>query len=85
MKNEINEDVGQILLGSLLGDGAVYYNKGRYKNKAFYSEVHSINQKEYALWKNVRLFEKLCTRTRTYQQYEKEQEKYYSKINQDWA
>ncbi len=46
----INEEVKQVLLGSLLGDESLNINKGG-KN-AFYREVHSQKQKDYLLWKN---------------------------------
>ena len=46
----IDEDVKQVLLGSLLGDGSLEINKGG-KN-AFYREIHSSKQKDYLLWKN---------------------------------
>jgi len=38
----------QLLMGSLLGDGGVYRKK---QNNAYYQETHSLEQKEYALWK----------------------------------
>ncbi|NIO23292.1 MAG: hypothetical protein GTN38_04680 [Candidatus Aenigmarchaeota archaeon] len=77
MKEKINEESKQILLGSLLGDGAVYQ---RAKNTSYYSEVHSIKQKDYLLWKNAICFEKFDSKIRTYKGYEKKQGKYYEKI-----
>ena len=41
--------IEQILIGSLLGDGCIYMNAGKYLT---YSEGHSHKQKEYLLWKN---------------------------------
>jgi len=46
----IDEDVKQVLLGSLLGDGSLGINKGG--KSAFYREIHSLKQKEYLIWKN---------------------------------
>lgn len=46
----INEDVKQVLLGSLLGDGCLKINKGG-KN-AYYYELHGLKQKEYLIWKS---------------------------------
>ncbi len=78
MKSGKNGEVEQILIGGLLGDGAVYK---RSKNTAYYSEVHSIKQRGYTSWKNVRLGKLLRTKTRIYNQYEKQQMKYYKKIS----
>jgi len=45
----------QVFIGSLLGDGNLFLNKGQYAN---YSEMHSLNQKSYLLWK-MKLMSKL--------------------------
>lgn len=72
----ISEEAEQILLGSILGDGTMK----KTTHKANYSEVHSIRQKDYLLWKNDRCFRIFKTKIRTYRAYEKKQQKYYRKI-----
>ncbi|MBI3035149.1 hypothetical protein HYY71_02400 [Candidatus Woesearchaeota archaeon] len=47
---KIDEDVKQVLLGSLLGDGSLKICKGG-KN-AYYYELHGLKQKEYLIWKD---------------------------------
>src|SRR3989344_7224924 len=72
----IDEDVKQVLLGSLLGDGSLQIQKEG-KN-AFYREIHSSKQKEYLLWKNqfLKVFD---TKLREYSFYDKRTDKtYYS-------
>ena len=72
----IDEDVKQVLLGSLLGDGSLQIPKEG-KN-AFYREIHSQKQKEYIIWKNnfLKFFD---TRFHEYSFYDKRTNKtYYS-------
>ena len=45
----ISEDVKQVLLGSLLGDGYLSLNKNAIN--AHYREAHSLKQENYVLWK----------------------------------
>lgn len=73
----INEDVKQVLLGSLLGDG--YLRKFRKSVNAHYKEVHSIKQKEYVKWKNnfLRFFN---TRIHEYSVFDKRTNKVYSSV-----
>lgn len=47
--NSLSDRTREIIIGSLLGDGSIAINKG-YKNPRF-SFRHSINQKEYFMWK----------------------------------
>lgn len=76
-KFDINEDVKQVLLGSLLGDGSLEINKEG-KN-AFYREVHSLKQKEYLIWKNqfLKIFD---TKFHEYSTYDKRTGKTYYSI-----
>ncbi|MAG47632.1 hypothetical protein CL617_03425 [archaeon] len=43
-----NDHSLQIFLGSLLGDGSLVFGKGK---SAVYSEMHSLKQKDYLIWK----------------------------------
>lgn len=45
----------QVFIGSLFGDGNLFLNNGKYVN---YSEIHSLKQKDYLLWK-MKLMSKL--------------------------
>lgn len=53
---EFNKEQEQVLLGSLLGDGGVYYRNKTYnlkkQNSYNYLEAHDLKQEEYLLWKN---------------------------------
>ncbi len=42
----------QILLGSILGDGCIYYRKRKNCPEINFIETHSLKQKKYLLWKN---------------------------------
>ncbi len=44
-----DKEVHQLLLGSMCGDGCIAINKGGVTPN--YSEHHSIEQKDYLLWK----------------------------------
>lgn len=46
---EIPGDFGQVLLGSLLGDGGLFLPKSNYY--PYYVETHCTKQKDYLLWK----------------------------------
>lgn len=62
----------QALLGSLLGDGGIYYNKTSFR----YQESHCIAQRDYLRWKRPLLpFE---TKYKSYNQYDKRTQKSYS-------
>ena len=52
------EYFNQVILGSLLGDGAVY-RRTKLKHNAFFMEQHCPKQKEYLLWKKNILSQKL--------------------------
>lgn len=45
----LDENVQQVLIGSLLGDGGIYHGK-RYRN-ALFVESHSLKQSDYLKWK----------------------------------
>lgn len=49
-KESLSKRQQEILVGSLLGDGGIYKHHNG-KNSCRYSETHSIDQIEYALWK----------------------------------
>src|SRR3989344_242738 len=74
---EMSEDIRQVLLGSLLGDGSLSINKGG-KN-AFYRELHSTKQKDYLIWKNqfLKIFD---TKLHEYSIYDKRTNKTYHSI-----
>lgn len=63
-KAKVNIDKEQVLLGSLLGDGGIYYSTPRSKNP-IYMENHSLKQQDYLLWKQ--LFLPFDTRYYKYQ------------------
>lgn len=74
---QIDEDVKQVLLGSLMGDGSLGKNKGA-KN-VFYREIHSSKQKEYLLWKN-QFLKVFNTRYYEYSTYDNRTNKTYHSI-----
>ncbi len=73
----INEDVKQVLLGSLLGDGSSQIQKEG-KN-AFFREIHGAKQKDYIIWKNnfLKIFN---TKLHEYSIYDKRTNKTYYSI-----
>ena len=48
----INSDTEQVLLGSVLGDGSLCLNTKYSNSNAYFSEAHSLKQKDYLLWKD---------------------------------
>lgn len=73
----LNDNVKQILLGSLLGDG--YLTKLKNDKNAFYRELHSKKQKEYLLWKYkyLKIFD---VKLHEYSTYDKRTNKIYDSI-----
>jgi len=69
----------QVFIGSLLGDGNLFLKDGKYVS---YNEMHSLNQKDYLLWK-MRLMSKILNFAGSpyiFNKYDKRTKKEYSTI-----
>lgn len=62
--NELPEDVEQVLLGSMFGDGSLY--KPNKSGGVLFRETHCLKQKDYLLWKKEVLSKVLIMKERYY-------------------
>tara|TARA_Y100000310_G_scaffold345857_1_gene471549 strand:- start:2195 stop:3103 length:909 start_codon:yes stop_codon:yes gene_type:complete len=76
-ETELQENIKQVLLGSLLGDG--YLTKQKNSHNAYFREVHSLKQKDYLIWKN-NFLNYFNTKIKEYSTYDKRTNKYYYSI-----